>query len=362
MRTTTTLLLATVLVVAVASARLGVQAKADVTLKKGTKFYHASTVEKFSKDHKTTTNTENAKDDKHPAAPAWFAPKSNPSLSVHVAAFQGVASYTGSKNTLPTIVMHEYKSVQKMKLQEYDTAFKARDVVKGEVENAGGDTALFQNDFQKGTAYHYCKKNAGEYNGYIVKKDAVRHEKEFILCTAHDPAFLKHVGSRKCVVRATKRPESNMNQAVLWIWCSVWINRGAWFKWDLNVDQNHKDLKAARAKVTGLFEKAKAAKAAERSVRMKNFKVAGLADRPWLKKGFGFRELLTTSASIGKKKKEKGAKEGEEKDLSAPEPENAENKQHLKKPTEEEINLLKSAAQLLKEMREDFLKDGVFDG
>lgn len=344
--------LSSTLLAACTVALLG-DAAATVTLKPGTKLFHASNVETFSTTHRTATTTATSGDTSHPASPAWFAPISNPSLSVHVATWQGMVGWDGvTMDDLPSVTVYSYKTLKPLPLSEFATPQAARDSVKATVEGGGLSTAKFTADFQAGTAYHFCEETGalGRLHGYVVKADGVRGEKEYVLCKAHDPTFLKRTGKRTCVVRAKKRSGNQFDKPVLWVWCSAWINGGKWFKWDLNVDMNNNPRVKAARQGKPLIEGAAAAKLAAADVRMKNFKVAGIAERPWLKTNFSFREML--GAAKAKKTAAKALQPGlgEGADLSADEPVNEENKKHLTTPDKEEVDLLKAAAKELKEM------------
>lgn len=212
---------------------------APTLLSAGTVLLHATPVKAFSTKYTSAVVTHKSADKAHPYSPAWFAAGNNPTFSLHVGARLAMHARPGAWRN-PSIYLYSYRTARQAALTACATHADAFRHVKGLVGTPAAPPALDDaNRHQDATGFHFCRHHAAAnaFDGYTNGADAVRGEREYVLCNAHSPAGLVKTGRVCCRVRATKTPGAGNDEPTLWVRCLTKaknINGGRWYVWNLN--------------------------------------------------------------------------------------------------------------------------------
>lgn len=256
------LLLVAAAVLVLAAPRGADAACKTVTVAKGRVYTHGTVADLFDTPAPVRVASAQSSDAWHPNSPAWFADASNVAFSVQAATMQlarrwGAAQAAGRSpfpaGTTPMISIFWYSQANPMTFTECETPDEA---VEHTMELAGLGAGALGEDKQLGAARAFCahQRTAREEerkDGYIVLKDAVRGEREYIMCRASIKEAFPLLTRTKCVVHVQQQL---VGRPKLDIRCGEAYPR--YYSWNLNAPgiwPGFKEVKPPAATVTGKF-------------------------------------------------------------------------------------------------------------
>lgn len=288
----------------------------QTALKKGTGLVHGTAAAYFDPNRGSPRFVSGHSQDKnHPYAPAWLADKDNSAFSV-----QAALLHLAKAKAKAYMTLFWYKTGQDAKIMECGTYTDAiifvNQLTRGKHKDLT-DSSIGLGTKQILAGKYFCEhQKEGNLNdkekavGYIIKKDAVRKEREYIMCNANHGGAdgLIKTGRTRCTVRA-KKQAAPATKPALWIHCGKIWNQ--WYKWDLGAKP-----------IWSGFRKT--------------------MEKPWFKKdSVTFAEILARKFKTKSMQLQPKQKPG---DFTPP---NEEGEADTTKPDAEEISLIKTAFEII---------------
>lgn len=214
-----------------------------ITVAKGHTYVHGTVAHLFDTPKLRVASAQSS-DDWHPNSPAWFADATNVAFSVQVATMQLARRWMneakgkkGEGTTAPLLSLFWYHQANPMTFTECDTPWEAvahtLKITNGKDRKKVLDGSA---DPQLLTGKNFCahqrtvKPASARQDGYIILKDAVRKEKEYIMCKASLKSEFPALTRTKCTVHVKQPPAG---RPTLYIHCGTKAY-SRYYSWNLN--------------------------------------------------------------------------------------------------------------------------------